>query len=227
MHAYAVSIIMVMDYNKHELILIISFGTQKQLFSARYLEKHGNMDSKCQYISSDDSIQCSSYTSEYRRLLSVPLGAFLDHVVADITVAVDPKYGNAGDSDFIVALSDGSKAVGFWIVDTKNYFNYEPCTHVEGTPGNSLTNPTTIHNGPLVSTKNFYPQRYNFLISTRQQSGACLTATEYEGAYTTIGYYNATLEVGSQLTVDIYGDKSLLPETYIFKYFVVDVHIGL
>jgi len=183
------------------------------------------MDPNCQYNSTDDSIECTTNSTSKQRLLSVPLGAFLDHVVADITVGVNPKYGKAGDSDFVVALSDGSKAVGFWIVDPANYHTYEPCSHVESIAGSSLFSPKEIHYGPLVNTANDYPQKYIILISTRQQSGACITATQYEGAYTTAGSYDATLEVGSQLTLDIYGDSS--GESYSFKYFAVDVHVGL
>jgi len=73
---------------------------------------------------------------------------------------------------------------------------------------------------------NAYPQHYNFIVSTRQKSGACLTATAIEGAYTTAGYYNPTLEVGSQLSLDIYSDNES-GEKYNFRYIAVDIHTGL
>jgi len=183
------------------------------------------MASNCQFLTSDDSIECG-YLSSFQRLFSVPLGAFLDHVYAAITVGVNPKYGNTIDSDFWAVLSDGSEAVGIFVVDRKNYGSYEPCVLVEGTPGASFTNQKIFHYGPKISKNNPYPQKYKFLISTHQQSGACQTATEMEGAYTTAGYYNATLEVGSQLTLDIYSDDDT-GEKYNFRYIAVDIHVGL
>ena len=55
------------------------------------------MKSNCNLQSEDDSIVCSG-DKPYQQLFSVPLGAFLDHVVADITIGVNPKYGNTEDS---------------------------------------------------------------------------------------------------------------------------------
>ena len=183
------------------------------------------MASNYQIQSSDDSIECT-HSSDFQRLFSVPLGAFLDHVVANITIGDNPKYGNSIDSDFFVVLSNGSAAIGFWILDHKNYNNYEPCTHVQGKPGASFTNWDVYHYGPKIDTSNAYPQRYNFLLNTHQQHGACLTTTEMEGAYTTAGYYNATLKVGSPLTLDIYSDDDS-GEKYNFRYIAVDIHYGL
>ena len=82
------------------------------------------------------------------------------------------------------------------------------------------------HYGPKIDTSNAYPQKYNFLLNTRQQHGACLTATEMEGAYTTAGYYNVSLIVGSPLTLDIYSDNDS-GEKYNFRYIAVDIHYGL
>ena len=77
-------------------------------------------------------------------------------------------------SGFNVTLCDGSKAVGFQVVDPTNYHRYKPCSHIEGIAVSCLSSSKEIHYAPLVSTYNGYPQTYNILISTRQQSaGAC------------------------------------------------------
>jgi len=107
------------------------------------------MVQNCQFLPADDSIECT-YSSKFQRLFSVPLGAFLDHVVADIIVGVNPKYGNTIDSDFFALLSDGSQAVGIWVLDRKNYGEFEPCTLVQAIPGDSLTKIKPFHYGPQV-----------------------------------------------------------------------------
>ena len=172
----------------------------------------------------DDSIYCRS-SLKYQRLFSVPLGAFIDHVVADITLGVNPKYGNTIDSDMWVVLSDGTVGIGFVVFDVDNYGDFSPCVNAVLTPGAQSSDHKVIKYGPLISQMNPYPALYNFLISTHQQSGVCLTATAMEGGYTTGGYYNATLAVGNQLTLDIYGGHA--EEKFSFKYIAVDIHAGL
>jgi len=98
------------------------------------------------------------------------------------------------------------------------------------TPGAQASIQKLIQYGPFISKNNPYPAKYKFLISTRQKSGYCLTATAMEGEYTTGGYYNATLAVGNQLTLDIYSGKDggkQDKEIFSFKYIAVDIHVGL
>ncbi|XP_065893749.1 uncharacterized protein [Dysidea avara] len=207
------------------LLLIVSATVaEKLLFSPKYLSTQGGMSKDCE-ISADDSIECD-HSRRYQRLLSVPLGAFLYHVVADITIGVNPKYGNTTDSDFWIVLSDGSQAIGFFVLDRYNYKGYEPCVHAQGTPGASFTNRKVMHYGPLIETSNPYPQTYNFLISTHQQAGTCQTATAVEGAYTTAGLYSTTLTLGKPITLDIYSDDEA-GEKYNFRYIAVDIHVGI
>jgi len=186
---------------------------------------HGNMVENCQIQSEGDSIKCKNVQS-YQRLFSIRLGVLSDDVVADITIGLNPKYGNRQDSDFLAFLSDGSVGVGFTILDVRNYPNDEPCLHSEGTMGSVLTNLKQRHYGPLINKNTPYPQNYNFLISTHQKLGACLTATALEGSYTTAGYFNATLAVGIPLSFDIYGSSDV-GENYNIRYITADVHLGL
>ena len=51
-------------------------------------------------------------------------------------------------------------------------------------------------------------------------------ATAEEGSCTTAGYYNSTLAVGKQLTLDIYSDDNS-GKKYNFRYITVDVNVGL
>ena len=184
---------------------------------------YGNMSKDCQISSQDDSIECTS-SKPYERLFKLPLGTYQDYVVADIKIGVNPKYGAKGDSDFYALLCDSNTGVGFVVVDVKNYRYLEPCFHVRGTTGETLTNRKTMRFGPLVKASNPYPQEYNFLISTHQQSGACITATAIEGKYTTAGYFNYTLPYDHPLSLEIYGDNS--GEKYNFRYIAIDIDVG-
>ena len=185
----------------------------------------GGLSKDCQILSADDSIECD-HSTKFQRLLSVPLGEFLYHVVADITIGVNPKYGDTVDSDFWIVLSDGSQAIGFFVHDRLDYSHSGPCVHAQGTPGTSFTNKKVMPYGPLINTGNRYPQTYNFLFSTRQQSGTCQTSTAMEGAYTTAGLYNTTLTLGKPITLDIYSDDEA-GEKYNFRYIAVDIHVGI
>ena len=181
------------------------------------------MTQSCHLASDDNSIECASNRS-FERLLMVPLGIFNNTVVAEITIGVDPKYGETLDSDFWVLLCDSNTGIGFQVVDVKNYKTLEPCFHVQGTTGETLTNRQVMHLGPLVNASNPYPQEYNFLISTYQQSGACTTATAMEGRYTTAGNYATfknKLTFNLPLSLEIYADNK--GEKYNFKYFAINI----
>jgi len=64
-----------------------------------------------------------------KRMFSLPLGSFLDHVVAHFTIGVDPKYGNneSMDSSFFSVLSDGNSSAGYFIAARKHYEYSQPC----------------------------------------------------------------------------------------------------
>jgi len=204
------------------------FLLQKQFFSPEYLALHGSMVPNCK-IAEDESIDCI-YASPFQRLLSVPLGVYQGDVVADITLGINPKYANVMDTDFLVLLSDGSRAVGFLVPDRSNYgprYNHEPCFHVQGRPGDSLSNRQGFHNGPRINASNPVPAEFNFLISSQQKIGSCVCSTAYEGSYTTAKYYPTGIQpAGRELTLDIYSEDDA-EEQYNFRYIVVDVQLDI
>ena len=201
----------------------LSYSLQKQYFSAAYLAKYGNLASNCK-LTSDKSIECK-YKSDFQRLLSVkvfPKQKLPTDVVAQVKVGIDPEHANKRDTDFYVLLSDWKQAIGFGIYDRRNYKKYAPCSHVEGKPGYALKSIVWHNNRPLAHDSNPVPQEFDFLFSTKQKWGGCVTATAKEGRYTTSDHYNAKLEASDGLTLDIYSDDEK-HEIYNFKYITVDI----
>ena len=178
-------------------------------------------------IAEDESIDCT-YASKYQRMLSVPLGVYQGDVVADVTLGINPKYANIMDTDFFVLLSDGSQAVGFLVPDHTNYggqYDQEPCFHVQGTPGDSLSNIQKFNNGPKINDSNPVPAKFTFLISTQQKMGSCVCSTAYEGSYTTAKYYpDGVQPADRELTLDIYSEDDA-GERYNFRYIAVDIQL--
>ncbi|XP_065885846.1 uncharacterized protein [Dysidea avara] len=210
------------------LLLIIAaaaaIDAKEILYTPQRLATHGNMAPVCYINSNGDAVECynsGSSAKPYLRLFHVYLGTYQQNVLADIFIGVYPKYGDTQDSDFWALLSDTSVGIGFNVVDRKNYNRNEPCIHARGTPGSTLTNRKVWHYGPSIDDDNRYPQTYNFLISSSQQTGICFTATEDEGSYTNAGFYNASLAVGKQLYLDIYADNT--GERYNFRYITLDI----
>ena len=147
------------------------------------------------------------------------------HVIANVKLGINPIYANTHDSDFLAVLSNGENATGFLIPDHSNYgypYYHEPCFHVEGTPGNSLTDFSYYNNGPRINTNNPVPQEFEFFFSTKQKWSSCVTATAYEGSYTTSGHYSVELQANNGLYFDIYSEDNR-GEVYNFKYIMVDI----
>ena len=204
-------------------MVLFVYTLQRQYFSPEYLASHGNMVSNCK-IAEDESIDCY-FVRPFQRLLSVPIGSYPHHVFADITLGINPKYANVMDTDFFVLISDASQATGFIVPDHTNYspsYSQGPCFHAQGTPGGTMTGLQTFKNGPTVNASNPVPQEYQFLISTKQHFGACVTATAYEGSYTTAKYYTTTIQPDHGLTLDIYSEDDE-GEQYNFRYITVDI----
>ena len=200
---------------------------QKQYFSAEYLASNRYIASNCELLS-DKSIECHIH-GPFERLLSMPVLAagytsVGTHVIADVKLGINPKYGNQRDSDFYILLSDGTDATGFLVPDRSNYRNLEPCSHIEGKPGKSLANRKNYYNGPRINSNNPVPQEFGFFFSTKQKWGSCVTATAYEGSYTTSGHYTAELHANNGLYLDIYSDNDR-GEVYNFKYIIVDIQV--
>ena len=152
-------------------------------------------------------------------MFSLPLGSFYDHVVAHFTIGVDPKYGNDDsiESSFIAVLSNGNTSAGYFISDHKHY-------------GYSLVREMShgfkvFDLKRLVSKNNPYPSTYDIIISTNQKLAVCKTAFSTEGSFSTSGYFDVTLAVGNQFTLDVYQvhDSS----KYNFRYIIADIHLEL
>ena len=175
-------------------------------------------------MTSDKSIECN-YKSDFQCLLSVnvyPKQKLPIDVLAQVKVGINPERANKMDTDFYTLLSDGKQAIGFSVHDRSNYKQLEPCFHVEGKPGYALKSIVRHNNGPLVDTSNPVPQEFDFLFSTKQKWGGCVTATANEGRYTTSDHYNAKLKASDGLTLDIYSDNDK-GEIYNFRYITVDI----
>ena len=65
-----------------------------------------------------------------------------------------------------------------------------------------------LQNGPLTNHNNPFPHEYDFFFSARQKWGSCVTATAYEGHYTTSGHYTYKLQADKGLYLDIYSDNN-------------------
>ena len=132
------------------------------------------MSKHCQYMSKDDSIDCSFNHTDVYQIFSVPLGALLDHVVVDVTIGVGSQYGNNISlySNFYALLSDGINAVGFWIIAKVFYDVREPCNFVQLSLADFEGK--YFNYGKTISSENPYPQVYKLLFSTAQKSAACL-----------------------------------------------------
>jgi len=207
--------------------MFMFFFLQELLFSPKYIAMHGNMTKDCQYMSADGgSIECDC--GEYaflKRMFSLPLGSFPDHVVAHFTIGVDPKYGNDDsiETSFFAVLSDGNSSAGYFISDRERYGYNQPCILVRGIPNGF----NFLNFKQIVSKNNPYPSTYDIIISTKQKSAACKTAFSIEGSFTTSGYFDVDFEVGNQLTLDIYQVEFNGVTKYNFRYIVVDIHPGL
>ncbi|XP_065888039.1 uncharacterized protein [Dysidea avara] len=212
------------------LLLASSAEAYKRYYSAEYLATHGSIAPNCGLLA-DKSLQCH-LQSRFQRLLSIqlyPKGHVSDggHVFAEVKLGIDTAFANENDSDFVVLLSDGQKAIGFIIADKSNYdypYYHEPCFHLEGTPGETLTRRKSYSNGPKIHVNNTVPQEFDFYFSTKQKWGGCVTATAYEGSYTTSGHYTSELQANNGLYLDIYSEDDL-GEMYTFKYITVDIQI--
>ena len=89
----------------------------------------------------------------------IPAGVIRDlsPLTVDITVAHDVSIGKGTDSDIGYGVSDGTRFIGFFTVDRRNYGNYGcPCYGVEGVPGSTL-NPTRYESITPKPTDSFYP----------------------------------------------------------------------
>ncbi|XP_065883507.1 uncharacterized protein [Dysidea avara] len=202
---------------------------KKRYFSADYLYTNGHLTPNCGLLS-DKSIQCN-YSSPFQQLLTVPVlpkdyTSAGTHVIAEVKLGIDSARANKHDTDFYLLLSDGYYANGFGISDHFSYrFNTgQPCFHLEGIPGDSLANLTTYTNGPKINVHNPVPQQFDFFFSTKQKWGSCITATAYEGSYTTSGHYTTELQANNGLYLDIYSEDDR-GEVYNFKYIIVDIQM--
>ena len=206
---------------------------QKQFFSAEYLYTNGHAAPSCE-LESDTTIECS-YSSPFQQLLTIPIlpanytansSSANTHVIVEVRLGIDSSRANKYDMDFHLLLSDGHNANGFGVSDHFSYrFNTgQPCFHLEGVPGTSIANLTTFPNGPKINIHNPVPQQFDFFFSTKQKWGSCVTATAYEGSYTTSGHYTRELQANNGLYVDIYSDDDE-SEVYHFKYIMVDIQL--
>jgi len=187
------------------------------------LAKYAELAPNC-YLTYDKSIECK-YKAPFQRLISInvfPPQEAPVNVLVEVKVGINTKYANKFDNDFYTVLSDGHQAMGFAVFDRSNYKKYGPCFHVEGKPGHAFQDLKSYNNGPLVNRYNTVPQAFEFLFNTKQQFGACLTSTRYEGSYTTSGHYKALLYPSKGLTLEIYSDNEK-GEIYNFKYITVDI----
>jgi len=141
-------------------------------------------------------------------------------------LGINSARANKYDTDFYVLLSDGYYANGFGISDRISYkvHHGQPCFHLEGVPGTSLVNITNHINGPKVNSDNPVPQQFDFFFSSKQKWASCITATAYEGSYTTSGHYSNELQAHNGLYMDIYSDDDH-GEVYNFKYIMVDIQM--
>ena len=187
------------------------------------MAKYAELAPNC-YLTYDKSIECK-YKTPYQRLLSInvfPPQEAPVNVLAEVKVGINPKYANKYDNDFYAFLSDGHQAVGFSVHDRSNYRTLEPCFHVEGKPGYVFQNMKRHNNGPLINRNNPVPQVFEFLFNTKQQFGACITSTYYEGSYTSSGHYKALLYPSKGLQLEIYSDDDK-GEIYNFRYITVEI----
>ena len=194
--------------------------------SADYLYAHGNPSSDCELVP-QHSIECMN-NGPFHRLLHLPLlpagyTSVSTHVIAEVKLGIDSTNANTNDVDFYITLSDGHNATGFAITDRSNYNlqSAQPCHHAEGAAGSLWTNRGIFSNGPNINVNNPVPQQFDFFFSTKQKWGSCVTATAYEGSYTTSGHYTRELQANNGLYVDIYSDNE--QEEYTFKFIMVDI----
>ena len=191
---------------------------------------NGHLAPNCALLSDKSSIECN-YTSPFQQLLTVPVlpkhyTSAGTHFIGEVKLGINSARANKYDTDFYVLLSDGYYANGFGISDHYSYrFNTgQPCFHLEGILGASLENLTTYANGPKINVHNPVPQQFDFFFSSKQKWASCITATAYEGSYTTSSHYSNELQAHNGLYVDIYSDDDH-GEVYHFKYIIVDIQI--
>ena len=212
------------------MAIIVALLLQRRYYSAEYLANEPSVAPNCELLA-NKSLKCTLQT-QFQRLLSIQLYPkdFVSvggHVFAQVKLGIDTDFLDENDADFFVLLSDGQKAAGHGIADRSNYgypYYHEPCGLVEGTPGEKLTGRKFYFNGPLINVNNTVPQAFDFFFSTKQKWASCVTATAYEGSYTTSGHYTADLQANNGLYLDIYSEDDS-GEEYTFKYIMVDIQI--
>ena len=141
-------------------------------------------------------------------------------MIAKVKLGIDSTYANTRDADLYITLSDGHNATGFSIHD--RIFYGQPCYLREGNPRSSPSNIQSYQSGPTISKDNPVPQVFDFFLSTKQKWGSCITATAYEGSYTTSGHYTAELHANNGLYLEFYSGDDY-GEKYHIKYIIADI----
>jgi len=123
-------------------------------------------------------------------------------LAVEITVANDVSIGNTADSDMRYGVSDGTRFIGFEVLDKGNFGKYAPWYGVEGLSGATLS---SIQFNSAVTPRpsdSFYPGQFVFTFKLDERWGSCYIA--HDGGFVRTAVYNNRLMLNKGLNLEVY-----------------------
>ena len=123
-------------------------------------------------------------------------------LAVEITVANDVSIGNTADSDMRYGVSDGTRFIGFAVLDKGNYGKYAPWYGVEGLSGATLSSIQFDSAVTPSPSDSFYPGQFVFTFKLDERWGSCYIA--HDGGFVRTAVYNNRLMLNKGLTLEVY-----------------------
>ena len=153
----------------------------------------------------DRVIHFGPANGNYEKLLEVPLGEIGCRSTIAITVAVNKSHVNTVDTDFYIAISDGTTDNAQFIFDASNYVFWPPCIPLNGEHDNVFVSPGTAA-----------PATAKLIFTPFYKYGACETAQE--GGYINTVTFNDQIDTKKPLLMQLYSDNDAGEEYFLLSF---------
>ena len=177
-----------------------------QTMTPTWLEAHASyIDSS--RTSTPQQLTFNAGAANHAALLKVPMISagvlkVSTPLAVEITVANDVSIGNTADSDMRYGVSDGTRFIGFEVLDKGNFGKYAPWYGVEGLSGATLS---SIQFNSAVTPRpsdSFYPGQFVFTFKLDERWGSCYIA--HDGGFVRTAVYNNRLMLNKGLNLEVY-----------------------
>ena len=177
-----------------------------------WLEAHASYIS-IYHLNTTEQLTFIAGPSEHRAALlkvpMIPAGVLQNftQLTVKIVACKNVDIGRNEDSDTKYGISDGISFVGFWILDTGNYFDSAPCFGIEGYSGTSLILTRTINRYSSKPSDQFFPGQFviTLKLDAYESWGSCYTA--HDGGFVNTAGYNKRLVLSKGLTLEVYKEN--------------------